>query len=112
MGGTFAKSGYLDQFEAEGYAVLCRVFTAAEVAEMAAAFDRIWARALAGGRSWRDRNVFFCVAEEPGNGPVLRFAQWTAWIDPALERVRRDPRPLEILEIGRASGRERVCQYV
>src|SRR3546814_14727901 len=86
MGGTFAKSGYLDQFEAEGYAVLCRVFTAAEVAEMAAAFDRIWARALAGGRSWRDRNVFFCVAEEPGNGTVLRFAQWTAWIDPALER--------------------------
>src|SRR3546814_6461168 len=76
MGGTFAKSGYLDQFEAEGYAVLRRVFTAAEVAEMAAAFDRIWARALAGGRSWRDRNVFFCVAEEPGNGPVLRFAQW------------------------------------
>src|SRR3546814_17143717 len=55
MGGTFAKSGYLDQFEAEGYAVLRRVFTAAEVAEMAAAFDRIWSRAPAGGRSSRDR---------------------------------------------------------
>src|SRR3546814_19769739 len=96
MGGTFAKSGYLDQFEAEGYAVLRRVFTAAEVAEMAAAFDRIWARALAGGRSWRDRNVFFCVAEEPGNGPVLRFAQWTQCTAPGLDRVRRDPPPLDI----------------
>src|SRR3546814_19969541 len=79
MGGTFAKSGYLDQFKAEGYAVLRRVFTAAEVAEMAAAFDRIWARALAGGRSWRASNVSFCVAVETGNGPGFLFPQWQAW---------------------------------
>jgi ectoine hydroxylase-related dioxygenase (phytanoyl-CoA dioxygenase family) len=93
----------LAQFEAEGYAVVRSVFAPGEVAEMAAAFDRIRDRALAGGRSWRDRNVYFCMAEEPGAGRLLRYAQWTAWLDPVLERVRRDPRLLAILEplIGR-----------
>ncbi len=91
------------QFRAEGYAVLRGVFGSGEAAEMAAAFDRIQARALAGGRSWRDRNVYFCLAEEPDAGNLLRYAQWTAWLDPVLERVRRDPRLLAILEplIGR-----------
>jgi ectoine hydroxylase-related dioxygenase (phytanoyl-CoA dioxygenase family) len=85
------------QFRAEGYAVLRGVFAPGEVAELAAAFDRIQARALAGGKSWRDRNVFFCLAEEPGAGSLLRYAQWTAWLDPVLEHVRRDPRLLAIL---------------
>ena len=94
---------HVAQFHAEGYAVLRGVFAPGEVSEMAAAFDRIHARAQAGGRSWRDRNVFFCLAEEPGAGSLLRYAQWTAWLDPVLERVRRDPRLFAILEplIGR-----------
>src|SRR3546814_2019443 len=97
MGGTLSKGDYLGQCEAEGYAVLRGVVTAGEAAEMAAAFDRIQARALAGGRSWRDRNTFFLLGDDEKLGRVLRFAQWPAWIDPALERVRRDPRLLEIL---------------
>src|SRR3546814_3720663 len=64
---------------------------------MAAAFDRSQARALAGGRGWRDRNTFFLLGDDEALGRVLRFAQWPAWIDPVLERVRRDPRLLEIL---------------
>ena len=101
--GSQSGSDHVAQFRAEGYAVLRGVFASGEVAEIAAALDRIQARALAGGRSWRDRNVFFCLAEEPGVGNLLRYAQWTAWLDPALERVRRDPRLLAILEplIGR-----------
>src|SRR3546814_2129180 len=90
MGGPLSKGDYRGQFEAEGYAVLRGVFTAGEVAEMAAAFDRIQARALAGGRSWRDRNTFFLLGDDEKLGRVLRFAQWPAWIDPVLERVRRD----------------------
>ncbi|MGE5766157.1 MAG: phytanoyl-CoA dioxygenase family protein [Bacteroidota bacterium] len=103
MDGIPLKDEHLRQFEAEGYAIVRGVFALDEVAEMAAAFDRIRARALAGGRSWRDRNVYFCLAEEPGHGPVLRYAQWVAWLDPVLEQVRRDPRLLAILEplIGR-----------
>jgi ectoine hydroxylase-related dioxygenase (phytanoyl-CoA dioxygenase family) len=103
MSSTLLTGDDLAQFEAEGYAVVRSVFAPGEVAEMAAAFDRIRDRALAGGRSWRDRNVYFCMAEEPGAGRLLRYAQWTAWLDPVLERVRRDPRLLAILEplIGR-----------
>ncbi|MPZ10109.1 MAG: GNAT family N-acetyltransferase [Kiloniellaceae bacterium] len=103
MSGTPSKGDYLGQFEARGYAVVRGVFSAGEVAEMAAAFDRIRDRALAGRRSWRDRNIYFCLDEELGAGTVLRFAQWAAWIDPTLERVRRDPRLFAILEplIGR-----------
>ena len=103
MSSTLLTSDGLAPFWDQGYAVVRGVFAAGEVAEMAAAFDRIRDRALAGGRSWRDRNVYFCMAEEPGAGRLLRYAQWTAWLDPVLERVRRDPRLLAILEplIGR-----------
>ncbi|WP_299620579.1 phytanoyl-CoA dioxygenase family protein [Pelagibius sp.] len=86
------------QFWDEGYAVVRGVFDAAEVAEMAAAFDRLQARALAGGRNWRDRNTFFCLADDPRKGRILRYVQWPGWIDETLERVRRDPRLLAILE--------------
>ncbi|MGF1628624.1 MAG: phytanoyl-CoA dioxygenase family protein [Kiloniellaceae bacterium] len=103
MSGIPPEGDHLRQFEAEGYAVVRRVFTADEVAEMAAAFDRIRDRALAGGRSWRDRNILFLLGDDEKLGRVLRYAQWTAWLDPVLERVRRDPRLLAILEplIGR-----------
>ncbi|HIC79946.1 MAG TPA: hypothetical protein EYP07_03135 [Kiloniellaceae bacterium] len=72
---------HVTQFRAEGYAVVRSVFDASEVAVMAAAFDRIHARALAGGRSWRDRNTFFRLADDPKAGRVLRLAQWPGWID-------------------------------
>ena len=88
---------HVTQFRGQGYAVVRGVFSPEEVAGMADAFDRIHARALAGGKSWRDRNVYFCLAEEEGLGPLLRYAQWTAWLEPDLERVRRDPRLFDIL---------------
>ncbi len=103
MSGTSISGDHVAQFHAQGYAVLRGVFQPDEVAAMAAAFDRIHSRALAGGRSWRDRNVYFCLAEEEGRGPLLRYAQWTAWLEPDLEKVRRDLRLFAILEplIGR-----------
>ncbi|NIA70676.1 phytanoyl-CoA dioxygenase family protein [Pelagibius litoralis] len=91
------------QFEADGYTIVRGVFDAGEVTEMARAFDGIHARALAGGRSWRDRNTFFRLAEDAKLGSILRLVQWPGWIDATLERTRRDPRILQILEplIGR-----------
>ena len=90
-------------FRAQGYAVVRGVFDTDEVAALAAAFDRIHERALEKGRSWRDRNTFFRLAQDEACGIIVRYAQWTAWIDSALEGTRRDPRLLEILEplIGR-----------
>ena len=94
---------YVSQFYREGYAVIPGVFDAGEVAALADAFDRIHARAMALGRSWRDHNIFFRMADDAALGPILRYAQWAAWIDEDLERTRRDPRILAILEplIGR-----------
>ncbi|GAB4358751.1 MAG: phytanoyl-CoA dioxygenase family protein [Kiloniellaceae bacterium] len=103
MGGSSVPADHATQFWRDGYAVVRGVFCATEVAAMAAAFDRIHDKAMAGGRSWRDRNVYFCLAEEAGAGSLLRYAQWTAWLEPDLELVRRDPRLFRILEplIGR-----------
>lgn len=94
---------YVSKFHHDGYAVIPGVFDAGEVAALAEAFDRIYDEATARGRSWRDRNTLFRLADDAALGRILRYAQWAAWIDPTLERTRRDPRLLEILEplIGR-----------
>lgn len=94
---------YLSHYHEHGYAVIPGVFEAAEVAALADAFDRIHAAAMARGRSWRDRNLLFRMADDEALGRVLRFVQWPGWIDETLERTRRDPRLFDILEplIGR-----------
>ena len=91
------------RFHSQGYAVIPGLFDADEVAGLADAFDRIYARGIELGRSWRDRNVFFRIADDSAQGPIVRYAQWVAWIDETLERTRRDPRILKVLEpiIGR-----------
>jgi hypothetical protein len=70
---------------------------------MAASFDRIQGEALARGRSWRHKNTFYALGEDEAVGRIVRYVQWPGWVDPVLEKVRRDPRLLEILEplIGR-----------
>jgi len=94
---------HISQFQREGYAVVRGVFDAGEVATLAGAFDRIHADAMAHGRSWRHRNIFYRLADDAALGRIVRYAQWAAWIDETLERTRRDPRLLEIVEplIGR-----------
>lgn len=94
---------HVSQFRQHGYAVVRGVFDAAEVAALAQAFARVHAEAMGRGRSWRDRNTFFSLADDAAAGRIVRFVQWAAWIDATLERTRRDPRLLAILEplIGR-----------
>ncbi|MEQ9639206.1 MAG: phytanoyl-CoA dioxygenase family protein [Alphaproteobacteria bacterium] len=89
---------HVGEFRARGYAVVRGVFDAAEVAAMAAAFERIQGRALVLGRSWRHGNVHFRLADDAALGRIVRFAQWPGWIDETLEAVRRDPRLLDILQ--------------
>jgi len=92
-------AAHVAHYRARGYAIVRGLFGAAEVAALAAAFDRIHAEAMARGRSWRDRNTFFCLTDDTALGPILRYVQWPGWIDETLERTRRDPRLLEILEL-------------
>ncbi|MEX2453957.1 MAG: phytanoyl-CoA dioxygenase family protein [Rhodospirillaceae bacterium] len=90
-------------FLSQGYAVVRGVFARDEIAEMARAFDGLYAAAIAGGRNWRDRNTFFCLADDAAAGRIVRYVQWPGWLNPVLERTRRDPRFLTLFEplIGR-----------
>ena len=88
---------HLEQFHQDGYAVVRGVFDACEMAELAAAFDRVYLEGLTHGRSFRHRNVYFHVARDPRLGTMVRMVQWPAYFDPILERFRRDPRLAAIL---------------
>ena len=90
---------HLNDFRDKGFAIVRGVFGSAEVAEMAAAFERIYAQGLEHGCSYRHQNVYFHVAEDSNLGRVVRMVQWPSYFDPVLERFRRDPRMLEILQL-------------
>jgi ectoine hydroxylase-related dioxygenase (phytanoyl-CoA dioxygenase family) len=88
---------YLEHYQEHGYAVVKRVFAPHEVAELAAAFDRLYALGLTYPRSFRHQNVLFRVAEDSHVGRVVRMVQWPSYIEPVLARYRTDPRLLAIL---------------
>ncbi|MBM3487682.1 MAG: phytanoyl-CoA dioxygenase family protein [Alphaproteobacteria bacterium] len=77
---------FVEHYRREGYAVVRGVFGAEDVAALRGAFDRIHARALAYGRSFRHQNVFY------------RLAQWCAYFDETLARYRTDERMRRIVE--------------
>jgi ectoine hydroxylase-related dioxygenase (phytanoyl-CoA dioxygenase family) len=93
----------LAAYREQGYAVLRRVFEPAEIAEMAAAFDRHRERGLALGASYRHGNLHYRLGEDPRLGKIVRMVQWPSYEDPVLARYRTDPRIFAILEplIGR-----------
>jgi len=96
------RQDHTTHFHERGYAVVRSVFTPDEVGELAAASDRIYARAIrhedgtpaAEGRP----EVGFRAVEDPQIGRICRIATWPAYLDPVLDRVRVDRRMLTILE--------------
>jgi ectoine hydroxylase-related dioxygenase (phytanoyl-CoA dioxygenase family) len=88
---------YLEHYREHGYAVVRGVFAPSEVAELAAAFDRLYARGLTYPKSFRHQNVLFRVAGDGTGGRVVRMVQWPSYIEPVLARYRTDPRLLAIL---------------
>src|SRR5579872_416373 len=84
-------------YEANGFAVVRGLFQPAEIAEIAAAFDRHWARGLALGASFRHGNLHYRLGEDPALGKLVRMVQWPAYEDVVLARTRTDPRLLAVL---------------
>lgn len=82
----------------DGYAVIRGLFSAAEVAEIAAAFDRMQTAGLALGRSFRHGNLLFRLGDDPHLGRILRMVQWPSWRDAQLDRVRLDLRFAAVLK--------------
>lgn len=92
-----ALADAIAQYREEGYAVVRGFFPAAEVAAVAAAFDRHWREGMAHRASFRHGNLFYRQGKDPRLGKILRLVQWPAYVDPVLEGVRRDPRWLDLL---------------
>ncbi len=88
---------YLAHYREHGYAVVRALFAPDEVAGIAAAFDRLYARGLAHGASFRHGNLLYRVRTDADLGPIVPMVQWPAYIEPVLERTRRDPRLLDLL---------------
>lgn len=82
----------------DGYAIIRGLFSPAEVAAMAGAFDRLQASGLALGRSFRHGNLLFRLGDDPHLGRILRMVQWPSWRDALLDRVRLDPRFVAVLK--------------
>jgi len=96
------EQGCLESYWRDGYAIIRRFFSAAEVDETAAALDQLYAEGVAHGRCFRHGNLFYNVAHGAGE-PLVRMVQWPSYHHGVLNRVRLDTRFAELLEplIGR-----------
>jgi ectoine hydroxylase-related dioxygenase (phytanoyl-CoA dioxygenase family) len=88
---------FLQAYARDGYAVIRGLFSPAEVAGMAAAFDRLQTEGLRLGRSFRHGNLLFRLGDDPHLGRILRMVQWPSWRDALLDRVRLDLRFAAVL---------------
>ena len=89
---------HLEHYREFGYAVVRGVFGADEVAELAAAFDRVYAKGLGHGKNYRHQNVFYRVEKDAALGRVVRFVQWPAYFDATLAKFRTDMRMFDIIQ--------------
>ena len=89
---------HIDFYRENGYAVVKGLFRPNEVAELARAFDRVYAEGMLHRRSFRMQNVLFNIASDAALGPIVRMVQWPSYFNRGLEAVRRDPRILAVLE--------------
>jgi ectoine hydroxylase-related dioxygenase (phytanoyl-CoA dioxygenase family) len=92
------ESPHVRDYKRDGCAIVRKVFGPADLADLAAAFDRVWQEGLGHARSFRHGNVFFRVTEDRRLGRVLRYMQWPSYFDPVLDRFRKDSRMLSIIE--------------
>lgn len=88
---------HVTDYRRDGYAIVRGVFSASEIAAIGAAMDQVYAEGLAHGRSFRHGNLFYNVTEGPDGKPHVPMAQWFSYHNEVLNRVRLDPRYLDLL---------------
>lgn len=90
---------FVEQLHRDGYVIIRGFLAADDIAQIGAETDRIYQEALKHHATYRDKNLLLEVLDDPKAGRrVVIQAHWTAWISPYLERMRRDPRYLRVLE--------------
>lgn len=90
-------------FQEHGYALIPRVYAADEIAGLKRASERVKQLGLEVGRPFRQGNLGYWITEDAQIGTNVIGMQWPSYREPILERARRDPRMLQILDplIGR-----------
>lgn len=86
-----------ETYARDGYVVVRRVFSPAEIAELAAATDQLWDEGVRLGADWRHGNLFYKVAHGQDGAPKVRMAQWPSYHQRVLNAVRLDPRYVQLL---------------
>ncbi len=92
------RADHVSAFLSDGYAIIRGLFSADEVAAIAAAADQVHAEGMAYGRSFRHGNLFYDVASPTGSEPVVRMVQWPSYHQPVLDSVRLDRRIASAVE--------------
>src|SRR5438270_12881998 len=89
-------SADLAHYWRDGYAIVRAFFDRAELKEISAALDRIYAEGAAHGRCFRHGNLFYNVARErEGSEPLVRMVQWPSSHQPAMDDARLDTRSVD-----------------
>lgn len=88
---------HVAEYREKGYAIVRGVFSAAEVAEIGAAMDAVYAEGVRHGASWRHGNLFYNIKPGPDGAPHVPMVQWPSYANPVLARTRLDPRYCEIV---------------
>jgi len=94
---------YVSHYRRDGFAILRRVFAAAELDSIRSAVETVHSEALTHGRSFRHGNLFYRVIEDESGEPTVPIVQWPSYRHRALDSVRLDRRMATLLEplIGR-----------
>jgi len=87
-----------EHFWREGYAIVRGLFSRAEIAEIAAASDQLYAEGIGHGRSFRHGNLFYDVAAGATGEPLVRMVQWPSYHQATMDRVRLDTRIARLVE--------------
>jgi ectoine hydroxylase-related dioxygenase (phytanoyl-CoA dioxygenase family) len=88
---------HIDRFRADGYAVVRGVFSPADIATLATAFDRLQTETRQYLTTYRHRNFLVVKRNDVQLGSVLRMVQWPAYTNAVFERYRVDGRLFDLV---------------
>lgn len=91
-------SSHAEHYREEGYAILRGLFDPAEMAEIQEAARRVYAEGIKHPSSYRHKNLYFDVIDDPDGGHVMLQAHWFSWIDATLDSYRRHPKVFAALQ--------------
>lgn len=91
-------SSHAEHFREQGFAIVRGLFDAAEMTEIQEAARAVYAEGVGHPSSYRHKNLYFEVIDDPDGGHVVLQAHWFSWINETLDRYRRHPKVFEVLQ--------------